>query len=769
MEREKEDRLNRMARNLPGVIYEFCATDNGEWSLNYASERMVEIFGLSFEKVRGFFSFLPHVYEEDREAFKTSVTKAIETCSPWNFEGRFIKPSGEKIWFHGLSTPTRHEDCVIFDGIFLDITERKKAEELSLLSEEKFSKVFMMTPAIIAITRMKDGLIDNVNIGFEEITGWKRDEVIGRTSTDINFWDNPADREFMVETLKAGCDIVHQDSAFRHKDGSLRTGSYSARFIEIGGEAFLIFVMRDITERKQAEERFRLSEEKFTKVFMTAPDGISITRITDGLIIDTNLGFGELSGWERSEVLGRTSLETNFWADLTERAHLLNELKAGRDVQQREFQFRKKDGTLRNGIYSARPIQIDSEACIIFICQDITEKKNMEAEHRKLEQQLNQMQKMEAIGQLAGGVAHDFNNILLGIQGNASMLMMEYNPEHPHYQRLNRIEEYVRRGAELTRQLLGFAREGKYEPKTLFLNDLIRKSAQFFIETRKEIEGRFELQEDLHPIEADAGQLEQVFLNIFINAAHAMPKGGCIHIATNNVTLQENDVTVFQVAAGDYIKVSISDTGTGMDAKTLEKIFEPFFTTKSQQGGTGLGLASAYGIIRNHGGIIKAYSEPGQGATFTIYLPSSGSKIEKKEKQEVDQSLQRGSGEILVVDDEPFILELASELLQMLGYTVHRAENEEDAVSIYREKWNRIDLVILDMILRGKNGSEVLKALRTINPVVKVILSSGYSLQGEVQEVMEMGCIGFIQKPYNFAEFSKAVHQALTPPEQTDA
>jgi len=771
-------------------------------------------------------------------------------------------------------------------NISLDITQRKQ-------TEEKFGKVFMMAPDMITITRMADGLIIDVNIGFEEITGWKRSDVIGQTSYDLNFWIDPEDRTLMVEELKAGRDVVQREISFRHKDGSLRSGIYSARFISIAGEHCLVFVMQDITKRKetekilkenekrlrsitgnmpgvvfqfyvkdsgemevsyagermpeilglptdktilftefrshiyekdlekfgasikkaveryahwdfegrfvkpsgeviwinglstptrhedrmvfdgiildiskrkQAEEMSHLSEEKFSKVFLTTPNGIAITRLNDGQFMDINPGFEQSSGWKLQEVKGRSSLDINFWVNPAERALMVEELKTGKDILYHEFQFRHRDGTERTGIYSAKAISIADEPCLVFVMQDITDQRRMEEDRRKLELHLFQSQKMDAIGQLAGGLAHDFNNILMSIQGNASLMMMDYDAGHPHCERLRRIEEHVQRGADLTKQLLGFASGGKYEVKTLSINDLIRKSSEFFIETKKEIKIDLQLQDDLYPVEADAGQIEQALLNIYINAGHAMPGGGNLRIQTTGITVSETDARAFEIKPGDYVRISISDTGTGMDKDTLKRIFEPFFTTRAQLGGTGLGLASTYGIIRNHGGIINAYSEPGQGSTFNIYLPSSGEKTEIKEDLKPDKSLFSGSGGILVVDDEPAILELAAKLLEKLGYTVYQAETEQEAVSVYREKQDVIDLVILDMILRGASGSQVMKTLREINPDVKVILSSGYSIQGETQKVMDMGCLGFIQKPYTFAELSGIVHRALTAP-----
>ena len=888
--RESEERLRAITANVPGVVYQFYATDGGDWGLSYVSERMTQIFGLSADHMETLFqTFLMHIHEEDRDKFADSVRKAVESRTPWDHVGRFVKPSGETIWVHGISTPSRQNDRLIFTGILLDITEHRKAEDRLRLSEEKFTQVFIMAPEMIAITRVSDGLIGDVNLGFEEITGWKRSEVIGRTSADLQFWVNPEERLKMVEDLKNGKDVAQRDITFRRKDGSLRTGIYSARMIRINDVMSLIFVMQDITERKetervleekeerlsgitrnipgsvfqlyardqdhydltyvserlkdmlhlpsdvqaafpaflsfvcdkdrsrmlasirdaiangspwnfegqltrpsgetmwfqglatptrhekdlifdgifldiserkQAEEKSRQSEEKFTKIFMTAPDCIAIARMADGMLMDVNIGFEDVTAWKRDEVVGKKYYEIGFWADYLDRTAMINELKAGRDVLNREFRFRRKDGTARRGIYSARQIEIAGEQCLIFILNDITDRKQLEEERQKLEWQLSQSQKLDAIGQLASGVAHDFNNILMGIQGNAALIMMDYHPEHPHYQKLSRIEEHVKRGANMTRQLLGFAREGKYEVRPLSLNDLTRKVAQFFLETHKEIEADYQLQKDLDPVEADAGQIEQVLLNIFINAGHAMPKGGHLQIRSTNVFLQEADTAVFQLKPGDFAKISISDTGIGMDAETLKRIFEPFFTTRLKEGGSGLGLASAYGIIRNHGGVIKVYSEPGVGSTFNIYLPSSRKKA-AAERSSPHERLHPGTGGILLVDDEPMILGSASEMLKLLGYTVYQAASGQEAVAVYAEKKNKIDLVILDMIMPGMSGAQALMALKDINPDVRVILSSGYSMQGEIQKVMETGCQGFIQKPYSFTELSKIVREVL--------
>jgi PAS domain S-box-containing protein len=635
--KENEDQLLAITQNLPGVVYQFYITDDGTYRLSYVSGRMWEIFGLVRDEASAFSAFFEHVHGEDQSSFMDSINKAVEARTSWDYEGRFVKPSGETIWFHGLSTPAWYEGRLVFNGILLDITERKLAGEKKKEAEILYSTL---------VNALPDGVI----------------------LTDL-------DGRIIFASHRA---LTHY--GFDHLD-------------DIGGRSIMEFVAQESYEKAVTNYRNLVHN--------------------GGVMTDQYFLLKKDGSRFPAEIFGSL---------ITDAA-----------------------GSIKGTLY---------------VTHDITDRRQAHEERKNLEQMVFQAQKMEAIGKLAGGVAHDFNNILMGIQGNASLMLMEVSPEDPHHQRLSRIEEHVGRGTRLTRQLLGFARGGKYEVKVLSVNELVRNSVQIFVETRKEIEAEFQLQKDVYPVDADAGQIEQVLLNLCINAAHAMPQGGFLHISTGNIELPERDVRLFKMKPGHYVKISITDTGTGMDRDTLEKIFEPFFTTKAQKGGTGLGLASAYGIIRNHGGYIQAESEVGCGATFNIFLPASSKSVEQEYKAP-SRGLIRGNGCILMVDDEPMILHSAAEVLTMLGYKVYQAASGQEAVAIYLQKKDCIDLVILDMILPGMNGSQVLKMLKEANPDVKVILTSGYGIDGEVRKVMDSGCRIFIQKPYRFPEFSSIVHQVL--------
>ncbi len=405
-------------------------------------------------------------------------------------------------------------------------------------------------------------------------------------------------------------------------------------------------------------------------------------------------------------------------------------------------------------------IALDNAHLYSTLQQELIEHKQTESERRKLQQQLSQIEKMEAIGTLAGGIAHDFNNLLMGIQGRTSLMLMNTDDAHPHFEHLKGIEDYVKRSVDLTRQLLGFARGGKYEVKAVDLNVVLNKSAEMFGRTKKEITIHIKSQKEIWMVEADSSQIGQVLLNLYVNAWQAMSGAGELYLATENIALDEKFTQSYNTKPGRYVRITVIDTGTGIDEKIQKKIFDPFFTTKEIGRGTGLGLASAYGIIKNHDGIIDVESQIGQGTTFYIYLPATDPMVRRvKRKEHVE--IAHGDETILLVDDEEMIIDVGRKILETLGYRVITVCGGEEAIETYVRNQSGIDLVILDLVMPRMTGGETFDQLKSINSDLKILLSSGYSINGQAREVMDRGCDGFVQKPFTIKTLSKKLREVL--------
>ena len=394
------------------------------------------------------------------------------------------------------------------------------------------------------------------------------------------------------------------------------------------------------------------------------------------------------------------------------------------------------------------------------LMEEIEKNRAIQNELREKDKRLLHAQKMEAVGILAGGIAHDFNNLLMYIQGNISLVLLGMNASHIHYDKIKNIEEQVKSGVALTRQLLNFATQGERKLLPLDLNEVISKTVAMFARTRKEITVEMKLDEKLGRVNADRGQIEQILLNLYVNASHAMPGGGQLILRTENVSLSEEEARLFLVEAGDFVQVSVGDTGIGMDGETRERIFDPFFTTKGMDRGYGLGLTSVYGIVKGHQGFIDVRSQKGEGSTFLFYLPKTTGAMAEQDGS-AEEVILGGRETVLFVDDERTIIEVMEETLETLGYRVLTADNGEEAIRLYREGKEEIDLVILDVIMPGMGGMETFEAMKAINNEVKVIFSSGYSVDHIAREIMDRGCRAFIQKPFNIETISRKVREVL--------
>ncbi len=500
--------------------------------------------------------------------------------------------------------------------------------------------------------------------------------------------------------------------------------------------------------RKQAEETLRESEERLNTILDCIQAGIVVIDTKTHKIVDANPAAVKILGTSKERIIGHVCHK--YICPAEKGACPITDL--GQVIDHTERIMLGPNGETIPILQTVTPILLNGRECLLSTFSDISDKKILEA-------QLIQAQKMEAIGTLAGGIAHDFNNLLMGIQGHTSLMLMDVDPAHPHYERLTGIEEQVEKGAELTRHLLDFARGGKYEVNPTDLNSLIKNTSGMFGRTKKEIAIHRKYQKDIYTVAADQGQIKQVLLNLYVNALQAMPSGGKLFIKTENVILEKDYVMPYKINPGKYVKISVADTGVGMDEETQQRLFEPFFTTKEMGGGSGLGLASAYGIIKNHDGFINVSSKKGEGTTFTFYLPAL--KMEAVEEKKSEGKILEGSETILLVDDEDMIIDVGEQFLKKMGYTVLIARGGKDAIEICEKGKDKIDIVILDMIMPDMGGGETYDKIKQINPDIKVLLSSGYSIDGHATEILERGCNGFIQKPFDIKQLSQKLREIL--------
>jgi PAS domain S-box-containing protein len=645
------------------------------------------------------------------------------------------------------------------------IANRKKAEEEAMESERLVSTLMKNFPGMIYRCRY-DSLwtMMDVSDGCMNLTGYAPRDLIGNRLLAFNDIIHPEDVEKVAKQVQ---DAVVQQVPFqmqyRIRTASGRekwvweqgTGVYTDEGEVLALEGFI----NDVTERKTAEFLLRDSEEKYRTLINKIQDGVFI--LQDSRLKFVNEALANMIGYTVDELTDKDFLP--LIAPEFRQMSLERYQKRQKDEtveSEYELDILHKDGSTRVTVnLNIGTFSYLGKKANLGTIKDITDKKRAEQDRKKLENQLQQAQKMEAIGTLAGGIAHDFNNLLMGVLGNTTLTMMSLSPDHPGYARLKNIEKYVQSGADLTRQLLGFARRGKVEVKPTDLNALILHTLEMFGRTKKEIIITTRFQKNLRYVDVDRGQIEQVLLNFFVNAWHAMPDGGNLSLTTSNDVLDQSYFKAFSIIPGNYVKFTITDTGIGMDAETQKRVFEPFFTTREKGRGTGLGLASAYGIIKNHGGLITVSSEKGLGTTFTVYLPASKQTAAVETKP--PDPIVRGSGTILLVDDEQMILDVGSQMLVKLGYQVMTALNGREAIQVMEKHPGKIALVILDMIMPVMGGGETFDILKSKHPSLKILLASGYAVDGQATEILSRGCNGFIQKPFNIEQLSQKTSEIL--------
>jgi len=550
-------------------------------------------------------------------------------------------------------------------------------------------------------------------------------------------------------------------------DGTLRTLRANASVLRAadGVPQRMIGLNRDITRRRQREEALRLSEEKFQKAFQISPDAININRLADGVYLEINAGFTALTGYTADDVIGRSSLPgaIDIWVNSDDRQRLLAGLRAKGEVIGEETLFRCKDGTIRICLMSARLIEINREDCILSITRDITDRRKSEVEHDKLQAQLTQAQKMESVGRLAGGVAHDFNNMLGVILGNAELALARLTPADPVYDDLTEIIQAATRSADLTRQLLAFARKQTVAPKVLDLNETIAGMLRMLRRLiGEDIHLTWQPGADLWPVYIDPAQVDQVLANLCVNARDAITGVGKVTIETHNAVIDETFRTAHTEATlGDYLLLSVRDDGCGIDPAMQAHLFEPFFTTKEIGQGTGLGLATVYGIVKQNNGYIYVSSEPGRGAIFHIYLPRHPAPAVSVFPDGAACALQGGKETILLVEDEEAILLLGTRLLLQQGYEVLAASTPGEAIRQAENHDGEIDLILTDVVMPEMNGRDLAQFLHRRHPNLKRLFMSGYTADVIAHHgILERG-VHFLQKPFTIQELTAKVREVL--------
>jgi len=682
-----------------------------------------------------------------------------------DYEVTLMHRDGSEIPVSTSSRFYRNEAGTIIgiEGVFRDITERKRAETDIKRQKALFESLFAGSPEAIAILDHDDRIID-INTSFTAVFGYERSEARGRSINElVAEGEECADAEQVSSTVIRDKRIVQLESKRRRKDGSLVDVAVIGFPIMIDGEISGAFgIYRDISNRKWAERSIRESEERFAKAFQANPGPMVISDIETGRFIDVNASWLTMLGHSREEMIGHTSWEIGLWNDPNHRDQAIAVLKQHGSFRDVKTVFRTKTGDIRFVLWSAEIITLGGRQVMLSLLHDMTAQQRAEEERLRLEEHVRQAQKMEAIGTLAGGIAHDFNNLLTTIMGNVALIRHKHTLEPSVQERIRIIEEMVQRGADLTRQLLGFAKGGKYEVRPVDLNGLLQESLDMFGRTHREITIVTELADGPLMVEIDRGQIHQVLLNIYINAAHAMPGGGRLEVLSETVTVDSGGFLFGELAPGEYGRITITDSGHGMDQETMQRVFDPFFTTKPVGKGTGLGLASAYGIVKNHGGVIQVVSGPGAGSSFIVFLPTCSSSVETVEPPESQVKIGASRQEtVLVVDDEEMILAVSRDLLTELGYRVLTAINGDHALQQFAEQDGGVDLVILDMILPDMDGSAIFDRLRQYAPQVRVLLASGYSVDKRARAILDRGCNGFIQKPYDLDTLSRKVREIL--------
>jgi two-component system cell cycle sensor histidine kinase/response regulator CckA len=722
----------------------------------YVNPKMVEIFGYErADEIVGH-SILQMIHPDDRERVQETNRKRQKgEAVPDKYVFKGIRKDNQPIFLETSAKRLQYRGENVSLVFLRDITDRFKAQEELKASEEKYRLV--VDHANEAIFIAQEGLLKLVNPKALEITGYDRETLQTKPFHELI---QPDDRAMVVDRhlRRARGEDLPPVYSFRivDREGQVKVVEINAVRIDWEGRPATLNFLSDITDRRLAEEALRESQERTRLIFNTVPDSITITRVEDGRYILVNDYFCQLTGYSREETIGRTVTDLNVFVNAQDRDRFIREMREKGEANDFEIQYRKKDGSLFTTLLSARSIRYAGEDCLVAVVTDITEKK-------QLEMQFLQAQKMEAVGRLAGGVAHDFNNLLTSILGHSDLMLMRLRPGDPLVGDIGEIVKAANRATDLTRQLLAFSRKQIMQPKILNLNVIIsdmKKMLRRLI--GEDITLETLLSPDLGRVLVDPGQIDQVIMNLVVNARDAMPQGGTLTIETVNTQIDEVQVRQYLGAKpGAYVLLSVKDSGSGISEEVQSHIFEPFFTTKELGKGTGLGLSTVYGIVKQSNGYVWVDSRPGQGTEFKIFLPLQEGEAESDLKLERVNGSLRGEETILLAEDNEMVRGLTRSVLEHFGYQVLETEDGEEAGRMSRGYEGVIQLLLTDVVMPGISGRVLADQLQISRPGIKILFMSGYSEEAVLLQGMQILGAHFLQKPFTPEELGLRVREIL--------
>ena len=701
---------------------------------------------------------------KDRPVIMDAFRRCAEKGQPYDLELPFTTATGRRIWIRTNGKPILEGDKVVkIIGNIMDITEHKQTEDALRHSEERYR--VLVEESFDGIFIQKGPKIIFANRRLHDMLGYDEGDLVGLDHWKVYHPEyQELTRKRALARMRGEETTTHYEVKMQRKDGSWFYAEIGARVVTIEGEPGIQVWIKDITERKQADEALEESESRLRNVFEASPLGIGL--IQDREMQWHNGTMSRMLGYASEELSGKNA---RMLYESDEEFELVGEVISSLGPEKRtadiETRWVRKDGSIFDCHIRYALLNPESkDSVVLAMVEDITERKKAEKEREKLRAQFNQAQKMEAIGVLAGGVAHDFNNILTSIIGNAELALMDMDKNTSHYNRLEEIRKAGHRAAALTRQLLAFSRKELIRPEVLDLNRVamnLEKMLRRLI--GEDIELVTAYAPDLWQVEADPAQIEQIIMNLSVNARDAMPKGGKLTIETANVVLDEAYFQKHGLESeeGPYVMLAVTDNGTGIDKETQDRIFEPFFTTKEMGRGTGLGLSTVYGIVKQNKGHIWVYSEEGKGTTFKVYLPRANAKPKEKEEEKSPEHSLAGSETILIAEDDGALRKMAEMMLEGYGYKVITAENGKEAMKIAESHDAPIHLLVTDVVMPGMSGRALAEKLQEKVPKLKVLYMSGYTDNAIAHHGVLKKDVDFIQKPFTRERLTSKVREML--------